>query len=66
MPKLKTRKSVAKRMKITKTGKVLRHKPGGRHYKAHKSGGRTRRLRHSEVLTGKLAKTAKILMAPGA
>jgi len=65
MPKLKTRKSVAKRMKITKTGKVLRRKPGARHYKAHKSGGRTRRLRGTGILPGKLAKTVKVLMAPG-
>jgi len=66
MPKLKTKKAISKRMKITKTGKVLRHKPGSRHYKAHKSGSRVRRLRGNAVLTGKMAKNVKILMAPGA
>jgi large subunit ribosomal protein L35 len=66
MPKLKTRKSISKRMKITKTGKVLRHRPGARHYKAGKSASRRRQLRGTALLTGKLAKTAKILMAPGA
>jgi len=65
MPKLKTKKSVKKRMKITKTGKVLRRKPGGRHYKAGKSGARKRRLRKAELVTGKLARTMKILLAPG-
>jgi large subunit ribosomal protein L35 len=66
MPKLKTRKSISKRMKITKTGKVLRRKPGARHYKAGKSSGRRRKLRGTDLLTGKMAKNIKILMAPGA
>jgi large subunit ribosomal protein L35 len=65
MPKLKTRKSVAKRVKITKHGKVLRRKPGARHYKVHKSGARTRKLGGTEVLQGKMAKNMKILIAPG-
>ena len=38
MPKLKTRKSVAKRIKITKTGKVLRrHQLAKGHLRAKKS-----------------------------
>jgi large subunit ribosomal protein L35 len=65
MPKLKTKKSITKRMKITKTGKVLRRKPGARHYKAHKSGSRKRDLRGTELCVGKIAKTMKILLAPG-
>ena len=65
MPKLKTRKSVSKRLKITKTGKVLRRKPGARHYKVHKSGARVRRLGGTEILTGKMARNMKVLMAPG-
>jgi large subunit ribosomal protein L35 len=65
MPKLKTKKSIQKRMKITKTGKVLRRKPGARHYKAHKSGSRKRKLRGTELCEGKIAKNMKILIAPG-
>ena len=65
MPKLKTKKSVNKRMKITKTGKVLRRKPGGRHYKANKSGGRKRGLRGAALVPGKTAQNMKILLAPG-
>jgi large subunit ribosomal protein L35 len=65
MPKLKTKKSIQKRMKITKTGKVLRRKPGSRHYKAHKSGSRKRSLRGTDLCVGKIAKTMKILLAPG-
>ena len=65
MPKLKTRKSVSKRLKITKSGKVMRRKPGARHYKVSKSGARVRKLGGTEILTGKIAKNMKILMSPG-
>ncbi|HEX5011964.1 MAG TPA: 50S ribosomal protein L35 [Planctomycetota bacterium] len=64
MPKLKTKKSIKKRVKITKTGKVLRHKPGARHYKAGKAGGRRRKLRGTDLVPGKQAQTFKILVAP--
>ena len=65
MPKLKTKKSISKRMKITKTGKVKRRKPFGRHYKAGKSGDRRRWVRGSALCEGKIAKTMKQLIAPG-
>jgi large subunit ribosomal protein L35 len=65
MPKLKTKKSIAKRMKITKSGKVKRRKPGARHYKAGKSPGTKRNLRGSDLVVGKRAKTYKVLLAPG-
>ena len=64
MPKLKTKKSIKKRVKITKTGKVLRHKPGARHYKAGKAGGRRRNLRGVDQVRGKTAETFKVLVAP--
>ena len=38
MPKLKTRKSIAKRFKITKKGKVLKKKAGQDHFNARESG----------------------------
>ena len=50
MPKLKTKKSIKKRMKITKSGKVKRRKPGSRHYKAGKSGSTKRNLRGSAIV----------------
>lgn len=65
MPKLKTKKSVKKRMKITKTGKVKRGKPFGRHYKAGKSAKRRRAVRGTELCEGRIAKTMKLLLAPG-
>lgn len=41
----KTRKSISKRFKITKTGKVLRRRTGLDHYRAKKSGKRIRKSR---------------------
>ena len=45
MPKLKTRKCAAKRLKETGTGKFRHHKAGGRHLKSAKTAKRRRRLR---------------------
>lgn len=41
----KTRKSISKRFKITKTGKILRRAVGLDHYRAKKSGKRIRKSR---------------------
>ncbi len=43
--KAKTRKSLAKRFKITKTGKILRRAIGQMHYRAKNSGKKRRELR---------------------
>ena len=48
--KQKTRKSAAKRFKITATGKVMRSHSGRRHLLAHKSPGQKRRLRQEAEL----------------
>ena len=45
MPKLKTRKCAAKRLKETGTGKFRHHKAGARHLKSSKNERRRRRLR---------------------
>lgn len=42
---MKTRKSIKKRFKITKTGKVLRRATGQDHYRAKKSGKKKRKMR---------------------
>ncbi len=42
---MKTRKSISKRFKITKTGKVFRRLTGLDHYRAKKPGKRIRRGR---------------------
>jgi len=42
---MKTRKSILKRFKITKTGKILRRMTGLDHYRAKKSGKKIRKSR---------------------
>jgi large subunit ribosomal protein L35 len=42
MPKMKTRKSVSKRIKVTATGKFMMRKPGRGHLLSNKSGKRIR------------------------
>ncbi|MCX6886242.1 MAG: 50S ribosomal protein L35 [Verrucomicrobiota bacterium] len=48
---IKTKKSVAKRFKITATGKVLRSSAGRRHLCQTKSAKRRRNLRGSSVVS---------------
>ncbi|OGM03005.1 50S ribosomal protein L35 [Candidatus Woesebacteria bacterium GWA1_41_8] len=52
MPKVKTRKSITKRFKVTKTGKVLRRQSFRGHLNAKKSKKRKRNLKKI-VLTKK-------------
>ncbi|OGZ19688.1 MAG: 50S ribosomal protein L35 [Candidatus Nealsonbacteria bacterium RIFCSPHIGHO2_01_FULL_43_31] len=58
--KKKTRKSILKRFKITKNGKILRRLTGSDHYRAKKSGNKIRRGRKwitvSEQETKKIKK----------
>jgi large subunit ribosomal protein L35 len=50
MPKLKTRKSAAKRFKKTGTGKYIHFRAGARHLKRKKNAKRKRRLRQSAIV----------------
>jgi len=59
MPKIKTRKSVAKRFKVTKSGKVIRRGACGRHLNAKKSKKRSRRQKVTKEVTGRMAKKIK-------
>ncbi len=53
MPKLKTRKAVAKRIKITAEGKIKFNQPGRRHLLQTKTSKRKRQLRKQEILQTK-------------
>ena len=44
MPKMKTHRATAKRVRITRSGKVLHRKATGNHMLTKKSGGRRRRV----------------------
>jgi len=59
---MKTRKSILKRFKITKTGKVLRRPTGLDHYRAKKSGKRIRKSRKLVKVSKSEAKKIKKLL----
>ena len=52
MPKLKTKKGVAKRFKLTKKGKIKYHSGGKSHLASSKKTKKIRHLRHSDIVGG--------------
>jgi len=59
MPKLKTHKGTAKRVKITSTGKLLRKRAFGGHLLAKKSKSRKRTIGTSAEIVGSIRKNIK-------
>lgn len=62
MPKLKTHRGTAKRIRVTKKGKVLVRHAGGNHLLQHKSAGRKRSFAGMKQITGKSAKNLKLVI----
>ena len=62
MPKMKTRKSAAKRYRVTGTGKVRYKKQGLRHILTKKTTKRKRNLRATGILADMEAKKAKQML----
>ncbi len=62
MPKMKTRKAVAGRFRVTATGKLKASRPGKRHLLTHKTAKRKRQLRNPALLDQGHLKTYKRLM----
>ena len=62
MPKVKTRKSAAKRYSVTGSGKIKYKRQGLRHILAKKSKKRKRRLRSAGMLSPSEQKRAKRLI----
>jgi large subunit ribosomal protein L35 len=62
MPKMKSHRGVAKRFRVTRTGKVMRRKATGNHFLMKKTGGRKRRI-SGMAQVGPEAKTVKRLLA---
>ena len=56
MPKLKTHKGTAKRIKITGSGKITRERAYGNHILAKKSKARKRNMKTSASVSGKIKK----------
>ncbi len=59
MPKMKTHKGTAKRVKVTSSGKILRRRAFGGHLLAKKSASRKRRIGSNAEVTGSIRKNIK-------
>jgi len=59
MPKLKTHKGTAKRIKLTSTGKLTRRRAFGNHLLSKKSKSRKRAINTPATITGGMAKNVK-------
>jgi len=59
MPKLKTHKGTTKRIKVTSTGKLSRHRASGVHMLAKKSKSRKRAIKTTAFVSGSMAKNVK-------
>lgn len=59
MPKLKTHKGTAKRVKITGSGKITRRRAFGGHMLAKKSKSRKRVIGTTATITGAMAKNVR-------
>jgi len=62
MPKHKTKKSVARRFKITKNGKVLHRSSFSRHLRSAKSGAQKNRYKKMKLMEGAMAKKIKTIL----
>ena len=65
MPKLKTKKTAAKRFKVTGKGRVRRPKQGGNHGMQEKSRKRVRRLTKNDMVDKTLEKHVKRMLPYG-
>lgn len=62
MPKMKSHRGAAKRLKVTGGGKVVHYPTNKTHKNTHKSSSRIRRLRNSTVLSESFQKTMKEIL----
>jgi large subunit ribosomal protein L35 len=62
MPKMKTKKAISKRIKVTGTGKLLHWRKGNNHLKSPKSASQLRRIAKPKQITGKMEKNFKKLL----
>ena len=65
MPKMKTKKTAAKRFKISGSGRVRRPKGGGNHGMQEKSRKRLRRLRNNDMVDKSFQKRIKLMLPYG-
>ena len=60
--KYKPKKSLVKRIKVTGTGKLIRHKAGAGHLKSRKTSKRLRRMRKVAAITPQFERNLKRLL----
>jgi len=60
--KMKTKKSVSNRFRVTKTGKVIRGSQGLSHLRSKNSKRKLRRMKEPKQLTGRFAKKVKQML----
>lgn len=60
--KLKTNKAMSKRVKVTRTGKLLKRKAGQGHFNSRDTGKNTRRKRRDVTLGNTLREAVNVLM----
>jgi large subunit ribosomal protein L35 len=65
VPKQKTHKGIAKRIKVSATGKVRYKRPGKSHLMSGKSGTRIRNLRRPGIMGGAEGKKMRSLIQGG-
>ena len=61
--KIKTKKAVAKRFKLTKTGKIIARTAGQSHFNSTDTGNQTRAKRNDKTLTSGIRKIIKNQLA---
>jgi large subunit ribosomal protein L35 len=65
MPKVKTKRGLAKRVKMTGTGKIRRYRAGKSHILTKKSRARKRRLRRGDLIhSADLKRIRRLLPSP--
>ena len=62
MPKMKTKKSAAKRYKVNGSGNISYHKGGNSHFGVRKTSKRKRRLRKSTTMSSAMTKRTKLMI----
>jgi large subunit ribosomal protein L35 len=64
MPKIKqkTKKAIAKRVKVTARGKLMKHAAGSGHLKSRKSPRRLRKMRKATAVSKAYAKQVRMML----
>ena len=62
MPKMKTKRSAAKRFRVTGSGKIVHNRSGNHHFGVRKGPKRKRRLRKDTTMSSAMSRRTKIMI----